>query len=71
MSTDSRRRILKDLTKVDKEPALEVFAAPNEENIMECDAVIFGYCLRDKLNFLKSTRYPLGRRHVQAQNRIR
>lgn len=43
MTTDSRRRILKDLNRVGNESNLEVYAAPNEENIMECEAVIFGY----------------------------
>ena len=42
MSTPARRRLMRDFKRITKEPPDGVSAAPNENNIMQWYAVIFG-----------------------------
>ena len=46
MSTPARRRLLHDFKKLQEDPpASGVTAAPNEDNVMQWQAVIFGYII--------------------------
>ena len=42
MATNARRRLLKDLAKIKESPTEGISAAPDDDNIYEWDAVIYG-----------------------------
>jgi len=42
MSTPSRRRLMRDFKKLQEDPPTSIMAAPQEDNIMSWQAVIFG-----------------------------
>jgi ubiquitin-protein ligase len=42
MSTSARRRLLHDLKKMQSEESVGLLAVPNENNIMQWEAIIFG-----------------------------
>jgi ubiquitin-conjugating enzyme E2 A len=44
MSTQARRRLIRDLQKIQKDPPFGVTAAPDENNILHWSGVIFGFC---------------------------
>lgn len=45
MSTPARRRLMRDFKRLQNDPPTGVTGAPQEENIMEWNAVIFGFFL--------------------------
>lgn len=46
MSTACKRRLLRDFQKIKSSPPTGISATPKEDNIMQWDAVIFGYVFR-------------------------
>lgn len=48
MSTAARRRLVRDFTKMRKDPVSGVSAAPIDGNIMQWQAVIFGWGVRGR-----------------------
>ncbi len=42
MATNARRRLMRDLKKIQDDPTQGLTASPTEDNIMKWDAIIFG-----------------------------
>ncbi len=55
MSTEARRRLIRDLKKLKTDPPHGVSAAPSADNIFSWQAIIFGYVARGGLSHICET----------------
>lgn len=54
MSTPARKRLMRDFKRLQQDPPAGISGAPQDNNIMLWNAVIFGYVVKENLHSMES-----------------